>query len=648
MFGIVAKAVETNPFIKISALEKLIKKEPELYRRYSSDTAMRADIIKIRLKVCNGNNFHNLMQDVKITPEQRYIDMPEKARLFFDKVNFGTRTEKFDMTLGLICQCHQEKRNVILNLPCSSGKSFMSIIYAAYLADQGKRVWIVSEQISSCKQKAKILTKMNVSAIAYHGRDTTVCTAQTKDFYKNTKPCKNCSNKCGAELKYLNKSPNKFDYPHANVVCCTHSNYISALSNNDLPENLELVIIDESPNVLESISLNEDKLKLLKKIARCQNDYDAGVLLDFINDITRYKDGGSHKMPSLDKDIADNVLKIALTRLRSGKLNEESMDAIYSFLTFFQNDKIYGMCTIDDNDQSNFNYITGHVDLKCKTQTIILDGSAKNQITRWENFEIVSCDKLYVSYPNTTLHLIKANPSKTKILEEAIQNKIKKIATKQLQSNDNVIIFSNKKPLPPVKQLEQIAQKAGANHLIMQRGEHIGSNKGKHCNKAIIASMSLFTTIADYVLKASIVKDKEIPEKEIFDIYRDKRYPAYDKNGFRNKDIDEQYILSIERDLYQAIMRGCIREDNTNTYDVVATINSNCVLAHLMHDLPEVKIKLEDDIVTELFLAGYSISEIQQMTQKPQSTVSSAVQRMSELLGIKRKKCADKDLPDAA
>ena len=111
--------------------------------------------------------------------------------------------------------------------------------------------------------------------------------------------------------------------------------YISALSNNDLPENLELVIIDESPNVLESISLNEDKLKLLEKIARCQNDYDAGVLLDFINDITRYKDGGSHKMPSLDKDIADNVLKIALTRLRSGKLNEESMDVIYSFLTFF-------------------------------------------------------------------------------------------------------------------------------------------------------------------------------------------------------------------------------------------------------------------------------------------------------------------------
>jgi DNA-directed RNA polymerase specialized sigma24 family protein len=52
--------------------------------------------------------------------------------------------------------------------------------------------------------------------------------------------------------------------------------------------------------------------------------------------------------------------------------------------------------------------------------------------------------------------------------------------------------------------------------------------------------------------------------------------------------------------------------------------------------------------VTELFLAGYSISEIQQMTQKPQSTVSSAVQRISELLGIKRKKCADKDLPDAA
>ena len=242
--------------------------------------------------------------------------------------------------------------------------------------------------------------------------------------------------------------------------------------------------------------------------------------------------------------------------------------------------------------------------------------------------------------------MIKANPSKNKLSKTTIAEKLKSLSEKLLHPEDKAIIFQNKIPVSSVNTLKEFADKKGVSYVVMQRGEHIGSNSGKQCNKAIIA-MSIFTTIPDYALKASIVNDKEIPGEDIFDSYRERNYPAYGRDGFRNKDINQQFILAVERDLYQAIMRGCIRENNTDSYDVIALIESYSVIAYLMNDLPGVKILTEDDDILNLFLQGYTISQIVKITNKPQSTVSSAVQRIRKCLGLESK-CADKDFPNAA
>ena len=303
---------------------------------------------------------------------------------------------------------------------------------------------------------------------------------------------------------------------------------------------------------------------------------------------------------------------------------------------------------LDETEEKKrvFHYIAGNINVKSDIPTIILDGSARNQITKWEDFIIVSCSQLVKNYPNTTLHLIKANPTKKKLSQSHIAKKIEHLAKNILNSKDNVIVFQNKKPVASVKRLKDIINENGASYVIMQRGEHIGSNKGKSCNKAII-DMSIFTTIADYALKASIVNDREIVENEIFNLRRGVRYPAQSRDGFCCKDINEQFILSLERNLYQAIMRGCIREDNTNTYDVIALIESYSIISHLLNDLPDMKIIVDEDSILNLYLQGYTISEIQKITKKSQSTISSAVQNIRERLGLKQK-YANKDSQDAA
>lgn len=647
IYDIVEESLYANMHIKISALVKLIKSSPALYSHYNSDNALRADLIRICSKIHAAQAIYTTIEEREVVPEQCYIDMPQSAREIFDKVHFNTRQKTFDLTLGLICKHHQERQNAILNLPCSSGKSFMSIIYAAYLAQQGKRVWLVSEKIANCKTNAQYLRAMNVSVVAYHGRDVSVCAFDNNLFYRKNTPCSQCSEKCGAELKYLNKGTNKFDYPDASVVCCTHANYINAMSANQLPENLDLIIVDESPDTLNTITISEENISTLNYLVNSHSDYEErDKFRNFLASITSYNDFGTHKISPLDDTIATHILKYVFTQYHSEVLTEDEMSFAYNFFSFFRNKKIYGMLDETEEKKRVFHYIAGNINVKSDIPTIILDGSARNQITKWEDFIIVSCSQLVKNYPNTTLHLIKANPTKKKLSQSHIAKKIEHLAKNILNSKDNVIVFQNKKPVASVKRLKDIINENGASYVIMQRGEHIGSNKGKSCNKAII-DMSIFTTIADYALKASIVNDREIVENEIFNLRRGVRYPAQSRDGFCCKDINEQFILSLERNLYQAIMRGCIREDNTNTYDVIALIESYSIISHLLNDLPDMKIIVDEDSILNLYLQGYTISEIQKITKKSQSTISSAVQNIRERLGLKQK-YANKDSQDAA
>lgn len=647
IYGIVANAIKANPNVKTDALVKYVQKNQELYEHYKSEEELRSDIIRIYSKLKSAQENHLLMEEKNLVPEQKYIDMAENERSIFDSVHFCTRKPNFDLTLGLICKCHQEKRNAILNLPCSSGKSFMSIVYAAYLAKQGKRVWIVSEQIQSCKKKAQLLKGMGISAIAYHGRDSNLCPVSCKDFLNGKKPCKKCNIKCGAQFKYLNNGGDRFDYPNVKVVCCTHANYMNALSTNQLPDDVDLIIIDESPDTLCEITMTNEDITLLYSLVDNHRDYNEKCQFEkYLQDITHYSDFGTHKISSIDTSLANNILQFAFVKYHSDALTEEEISFIQSFFLFFKNERIFGMFNQTEHNKNEFHYISGKTKIQCNIPTIILDGSARNQITEWENFIIVSCDRLKKNYPNTTLYVIKANPSKKKLSKAIIEEKLESLSEKLLHANDKAIIFQNKTPVPVVDTLIKIADKNCVNCVVMQRGEHIGSNSGKQCNKAIIA-MSIFTTIPDYALKASIVNDKEIPGEEIFDSYQGRNYPAYGRDGFRNKDINKQFILAVERDLYQAIMRGCIRENNTNSYDVIALIESYSVISYLMNDLQGVKIITEDDDILNLFLQGYTNFQIQKLTNKPQSTVSSAVQRIRKCLGL-ISKCADKDFPDAA
>ena len=123
--------------------------------------------------------------------------------------------------------------------------------------------------------------------------------------------------------------------------------------------------------------------------------------------------------------------------------------------------------------------------------------------------------------------------------------------------------------------------------------------------------MSLFRTVSAYALQTAICRDEEIDADRIWSeaVFNGKKVliPKFCRDGsFADKKINQQYLKTLERDLYQAIMRGCIREHSDAEYHVIALVNIPQVVNLLKLDLPECHIHFLENEVLNLHFQGNS------------------------------------------
>lgn len=265
-FSSIARIISEFPFISDTTLVSAIKKDSDIFSHYYSEKELRKDICRIRTKVRIGS-IQPILPIEHIDSADVNITELEPIRVAFDAAQFSSRIPKLEITLKILSKLINERKSGILNVPCSSGKTFSSIIHLAYLASQGKRAWLVSEKIEDCKHNAEILRSLGVNAVALHGRDTAMCTVSDKQFLADIEgSCRECTNRCGAERKYIQHY--QYDYPSASIVCVTHKHYKSALFAKAIPSDVALIIIDEAPNLLETFSCSDTDLKPLLEIFR--------------------------------------------------------------------------------------------------------------------------------------------------------------------------------------------------------------------------------------------------------------------------------------------------------------------------------------------------------------------------------------------
>ena len=635
-FQLLIRCLKFIPDVSDKVLETAIVNDPVLFDHYHQERRLvRVDIQRARNKVMEESI------ECVLPVEKFHLGIPDlslydKVRNEFDQQFFNTRSPKIDITLSILDQCHKHGKQALLSLPCSSGKSTAALLFIASHASADHRFWLVAEKIADCKRNADMLRKLNCNALAYHGRDGECCKVDEQVFRHQNKKriCSECPNPCGAELKYC-ADEYRLDLPSADVVCCTHAHYKHALANDQFPSNIHMVIIDESPELLESFSFQQKDLSILYKHLA---DYPPVLELeaDMVAMEQLLSDHSCRRIKPLNYDFSE-ISRYLFMQFHRKAISMDDFEFSLEFCQFFgKNENIFGMA----KDQ-HYELIAGTVELETTVQTIILDGSAKLQNTKWKGFSIIECDQLQTSYPNTHIHCILDNPTKSKLSNKEVFQKIVDATDKlRIQANTDAVLFANKdlsgEPIlgRAIDRLKQVIADKNCNIILLPRGQHIGSNKGRTAQFAVVA-MSLFRTVSAYALQTAICHDMEIDADKIWAeaTFNGKKVliPKFCRDGsFADKHINQQYLKTLERDLYQAIMRGCIREHSDAEYHVIALINIPQLVNLLKLDLPECHIHFLENEVLNLYFQGYSESEIAKETGIAKRTVRDQILKVSK------------------
>lgn len=622
LYSIIMRSIMQYPVITDKTILVMLKKENELFQHYQSEQQALKDIRRIRGKT-DISTIQPILEQKEVNVQNISLQSLNAIRNRFNDTVFNSAYSKFDTVLKILMKLHTEKQSGILNVPCASGKTYSSLIYCAYLATLGKRTWIVSQKIQDCKRNASILQKLGINAIGFHGKDKSICTIK-EDLFNHREMCSKCEHKCGAEIKYL--SNNKFDYPSASIVCTTHKHYLNVLGCDMLPSDLQLVIIDESPSVIDSYTVSKRELKTV--MAFLNNDDNIEFQSEWIQNIENVlTDKGTHRINFNIDGYRGTIIKYVFMQLNNKVISHELAESVFRFIYFFSNKNIYGM-----SSNNEYTFMSGEVSLSTDITTIILDGSARNSINKWNNFKIYSCKELDTHYSKSKIYCLNENPTQKSLQKGEIFESIIAESDKVISNGQNVLIFNNKdlsnkeNIQKNIQNYIKYLQSKECSVVTLPRGQHIGSNLGRECSQTVIA-MSLFSTVFDYALRASIFNDSEISESEIFRKTEKGQYFIKFSHGkFQNKLINDMYLRSVQRDLYQAILRGCIRDNSEAVYKVICLISSNQIVKLLKQDLPSAEIILIGQDIFQMYSQGYSEEEIAQKLGKKQPYVSRVIQ----------------------
>lgn len=641
IYVIVTKVMEMLPGVSDVTIVSVLKQFSDLIERYANDTELRKDVRRIMLKSAGRGIAAVLpVEQMRIDAGYDLSAMDEKRKLFDASVfsSRGSNEPKFDAMLQVYDRLWDDRASGIVSVPCSSSKTFSALIYAATLTAElstwSQKIWFVSEKIVDCQRNAEVLQQMGCKAVAYHGRPDS-CTVSRRDFMTG-KPCKDCHQQCGAALKYLHG----LDYTlqRNDIICCTHKFLAGELAKGGkIPA--ALIIIDESPELFEQFELTENDIALIQEhLAGADRlaDMFHAEIQDKIKAVLT--DKGTHKIETMDVENYADAIKVAWIHVAQGMIGSlDKLEAVLGFFIFFKNSKnVFGMKT----GSGSYRFIAGQVNIDIPDSVVwILDGSAKNQMTKWNGFKIFEVPELKMNYPNMKIKLLQGNSTKSNLAKSSTRDKL---VEKAKNLSGTTMLFANKTVSgdaeKTVQAVEKTLQGNDCKIIRMDRGEHIGSNRGRAADANLIC-MSLFSDVTDYALRASLYYDNEIAESDIFGKQQKKNGNVWDfvklnNGGFECSQMRDVATRSMQRDLYQAIMRGCIRDKAVANYDVVAIVADSAIIHSLQDDLPGADITAGDSDVITLWLDGKSIEDIAQTTGQKKSTVSMAIQAFRDKIGL--------------
>jgi len=530
----------------------------------------------------------------------------------------------------------------IVTVPCGMAKSLGSAAYVSAFASSKNRYWIVKDTIQSAIECRSLLYdlgmgKADIGLIA--GYDSYRCQSHKNEWYlhklskalpncewktmysRDSSPCLQCPvlQNCafGTVFKH---SKSEWEKP---IVVLSHEKFLRMAECGKIPESVTL-IIDESPSVFESYELTHEDWNILFEILD-------GTMFSgthYLRAIRACCKGGTAVNPfrSLSPELIDY-----LTRYSHSCKDEHTSEIIAKYVHFFRHDQ-YRQVMLNRTNHSLV-FCRDRVSFSLKNKMVILDASAELSCVEWDGYRILKSEEhKKVSYDNVTLYPCFGNPTLSHINRKS--SEYFETVKKHIGDSSIVFLASNKSETQKdnlkieIEEFVKWAENQGKEVIQGVRGTDTrGSNKGRSSDVVVIA-MSLFTSVHDYSLRASISSKKTIDSDSIWTSHNGITYPSISSKGFKNPLLNEISMRSYCDEIYQTIMRSRARNHMGERVSAIAMIPSIECLLELRRIMPGLQIEGDSDIVISLKeLDSMSTEELQKLSDN----------RISELLkGSKR------------
>jgi hypothetical protein len=395
----------------------------------------------------------------------------------------------------------------------------------------------------------------------------------------------------------------------------THKKLINLLQKSSVPASVKL-IIDEELKRWESYSFSINQFNTFQRKVGDYKQWNDVKLAEeyerFITNLEAFMDvcvnnaGVELKYCTISDELQKQLYKIFSVKEKEEQERQPSnyqiankYDMLYEFIKFFSNNSLkymkFNVQSIGSTEVETYDCSTDAIQFNIPNKTIILNASAQFSHVEWEDFVIYKIDE-ELDFSNTTFYCILANATKRRIMEGSKNQKplidtiLKKADNiiKEKEIKDIFLATDKKCTNEKIKKFRIKHEKQKCNIVNIARGNIQSNNSARGCEIAII-TMANFTTLSDYLLKTAMANQERIDADRFIN---EKGYLKMHK-GFDDEQIDEEATRQMIDEVYQTVMRGNIRSDNKNKYEVIVVLTPKLMI-EMMKLFPGAKFSSVD------------------------------------------------------